>query len=90
MTNCTQAVSWAACTGSYTKFIQSAAANAFGAPLGITIVSYQLIPPSSGITNWMSGRSYCICTTSPDQAMHATKSPLSRLRMYSLPVKARI
>ena len=65
--NCTQAVSWAACTGSYTKFIQSAAANAFGAPLGITIVSYQLIPPSSGITSWMSGRSYCICTTSPDQ-----------------------
>ena len=56
----------------------------------MTIVSYQLIPPSSGMTNSMSGREYCNWTMSPDHATEATKSPLSRLRRYSLPVNALI
>ena len=46
----------------------------------MTIVSNQHIPPSSGITNWTSGRSYCSWTMSPDQAMQAAKFPFSRLR----------
>ena len=38
-------------SGSYTKFMYSSAAGAFGAPTGITMLSVQSMQPSSGMTH---------------------------------------
>src|SRR5690606_39114521 len=74
----TQAVIWAACTGSYTKYIHMAAASRLTAPFGITIESAQAVAPDSGNTNRTAGLSRAIAATSPDQPIVMARLPLDR------------
>jgi hypothetical protein len=77
-------VIWACSTGSYTKFMNLAAASRLTAPFGIIIVSAQRMPPDSGITKRTVGVvGLPSWATSPDQPMHAAKLPVRRGRRSS-------
>ena len=46
-------------------------------PVGIIMLSVQIIPPLSGMLNCRFGLSSCSCTMSPDQATQAQMSPFA-------------
>ncbi len=59
--------------GSYTKFMYVEAVGTLP-PVGMSMLSVQMIPPALGITHFSFGSPRF--TMSPDQAMLAARSPL--------------